>query len=32
MKYMMMETVVYAREFLYMKELYDNGDLESFSF
>jgi len=25
--YMMMETVVYAREFLFMKELYDNGEL-----
>lgn len=25
--YMMMETVVYAREFLYMKELYDKGEL-----
>jgi len=27
LKYMMMETVVYAREFLYMKELYDSGEL-----
>jgi predicted dehydrogenase len=27
LKYMMMETVVYAREFLYMKELYDKGEL-----
>jgi predicted dehydrogenase len=27
LKYMMMETVVYAREFLYMKELYDRGEL-----
>lgn len=27
LKYMMMETVLYAREFLYMKELYDNGEL-----
>lgn len=26
-KYMMMETVVYSREFLFMKELYDNGEL-----
>jgi predicted dehydrogenase len=26
-KYMMMETVVYAREFLYVKELYDRGEL-----
>src|SRR5436853_865551 len=25
LKYMMMETVVYAREFLYMKQLRDNG-------
>lgn len=25
--YMMMETVVYAREFLFMKELYDKGEL-----
>jgi len=25
--YMMMETVVYSREFLYMKQLYDNGAL-----
>lgn len=25
--YMMMETVVYAREFLFMKELYDRGEL-----
>jgi hypothetical protein len=27
LKYMMMETVVYAREFLYLKELYERGDL-----
>jgi predicted dehydrogenase len=27
LKYMMMETVLYAREFLFMKELYDNGEL-----
>src|SRR5438067_12673407 len=27
LKYMMMETVVYAREFLYMKQLRDNGTL-----
>ena len=27
LNYMMMETVVYAREFLYMKELYDSGEL-----
>ena len=25
--YMMMETVVYAREFLFMKELYEKGEL-----
>ena len=30
--YMMMETVVYAREFLYMKELYKNGDLGKVQF
>jgi predicted dehydrogenase len=30
--YMMMETVVYAREFLYMKELYDNGTLGKLQF
>jgi predicted dehydrogenase len=29
---MMMETVVYAREFLYVKELYDNGDLGRLQF
>ncbi len=27
LKYMMMETVVYAREFLFVKELYDKGEL-----
>src|SRR5687768_18198774 len=27
LKYMMMETVVYAREYLYIKELYDRGEL-----
>ena len=27
LRYMMMETVVYAREYLYVKELYDRGDL-----
>ena len=32
LKYMMMETVVYAREFLYMKELYDNGELGKMQF
>lgn len=30
--YMMMETVVYAREFLFMKELYDNGQLGKIQF
>ncbi|MGE3313055.1 MAG: Gfo/Idh/MocA family protein [Limisphaerales bacterium] len=30
--YMMMETVVYAREFLYMKELYENGTLGKLQF
>ncbi|TMM58595.1 Gfo/Idh/MocA family oxidoreductase [Maribacter algarum] len=30
--YMMMETVVYAREFLYMKELYENGELGKIQF
>ncbi len=30
--YMMMETVVYSREFLYMKELYDNGELGKIQF
>jgi predicted dehydrogenase len=32
LRYMMMETVVYAREFLYMKELYDNGTLGKLQF
>lgn len=32
LKYMMMETVVYAREFLFMKELYDNGELGKIQF
>jgi predicted dehydrogenase len=27
LKYMMMETVLYAREFLFMKDLYDKGEL-----
>ena len=27
LSYMMMETVVYAREFLFMKDLYDKGEL-----
>ena len=30
--YMMMETVVYAREFLFMKELFDNGELGKIQF
>jgi len=30
--YMMMETVVYAREFLYMKELHDTGELGKLQF
>ena len=30
--YMMMETVLYAREFLYMKELYENGALGKVQF
>jgi predicted dehydrogenase len=30
--YMMMETVVYAREFLFMKELYQNGELGKIQF
>src|SRR5438876_4964193 len=31
-KYMMMETVVYAREFLYIKELYETGELGKIQF
>jgi predicted dehydrogenase len=31
-KYMMMETVVYAREFLYIKELYQKGELGKIQF
>ena len=31
-RYMMMETVVYAREYLYMKELYDRGVLGKIQF
>ncbi len=31
-KYMMMETVVYAREYLYIKELYDQGELGKIQF
>ena len=30
--YMMMETVIYAREFLFMKELYEKGDLGKVQF
>lgn len=30
--YMMMETVIYAREFLYMKELYEKGELGKIQF
>jgi predicted dehydrogenase len=30
--YMMMETVVYAREFLFMKELYENGEIGKIQF
>ena len=32
LKYMMMETVLYAREFLYMKSLYDSGELGKVQF
>jgi predicted dehydrogenase len=32
LKYMMMETVVYAREFLFMKALYDKGELGKIQF
>ena len=31
-KYMMMETVVYAREFLYLKHLYEKGELGKIQF
>lgn len=31
-RYMMMETVVYAREFLYVKQLYDDGELGKLQF
>ncbi len=31
-KYMMMETVVYAREFLFVKEMYEKGDLGKVQF
>jgi len=32
LKYMMAETVVYSREFLYIKELYDKGELGKLQF
>ncbi len=32
LKYMMMETVLYAREFLHMKSLYENGELGKLQF
>ncbi len=32
LKYMMMETVVYAREFLFVKELYEKGELGKIQF
>jgi predicted dehydrogenase len=32
LKYMMMETVVYAREYLFVKELYDKGELGKIQF
>ena len=32
LKYMMMETVVYAREYLFMKELRDQGELGKIQF
>ncbi|MFM7101137.1 MAG: Gfo/Idh/MocA family protein [Verrucomicrobiota bacterium] len=32
LKYMMMETVVYAREFLFIKELYEKGELGKIQF
>ena len=32
LKYMMMETVVYSREFLFIKELYQKGDLGKIQF
>ncbi|MCB1077121.1 MAG: Gfo/Idh/MocA family oxidoreductase [Verrucomicrobiae bacterium] len=32
LKYMMMETVVYSREFLFMKELYETGELGKLQF
>ena len=32
LKYMMMETVVYAREYLYIKQMYDQGELGKIQF
>ena len=32
LKYMMAETVIYSREFLFVKELYDNGELGKIQF
>ena len=32
LKYMMMETVVYSREYLYVKELYDKGEMGKLQF
>lgn len=32
LRYMMMETVVYSREYLFVKELYDNGELGRIQF
>jgi predicted dehydrogenase len=32
LKYMMMETVVFAREYLYIKQLYDSGELGKLQF
>jgi len=32
LKYMMAETVVYAREFLYLRELYERGELGKIQF
>jgi len=32
LRYMMMETVVYAREFLYLKDLYEKGELGKIQF
>ncbi len=32
LKYMMMETVLYTREFLFMKDMYDKGELGKLQF